>query len=198
MQGKMNLSVTHKQFQYLFASAETKAAFEKDPGKYEIQAGGACARMGPPTGGNPDLFTVYKQRIYIFGSENCKKMFEAAPDNFLESDSAAANVAATPEAIKRGQALIEKAVVAIGGAAKLDNLTSYQETGATVQKRAQGDVELKLSLTRVFPDRVRQERAASDFNEAAIITQADAFVVTSRARELWVRRKARFVKSSSS
>ena len=56
VQGDMKYKVTRGRFQYLFANAENKATFEKDPSRYEIQLDGHCARMGAPTGGNPDLY----------------------------------------------------------------------------------------------------------------------------------------------
>src|ERR1700741_3624485 len=40
VQGDMKYTVTRGQFQYLFASAENKATFEKDPARYEIQLDG--------------------------------------------------------------------------------------------------------------------------------------------------------------
>src|SRR4051812_6757638 len=58
VQGDMKYTVTRGQFQYLFASAENKATFERDPARYEIQLDGHCARMGAPTSGNPDLYAV--------------------------------------------------------------------------------------------------------------------------------------------
>jgi len=76
-QGDEAFAVTRGQFRYLFAGAETKAAFEKEPGRFEIQLGGACAKMGPTVRGNPDLFLVHEGRIYIFGSEECVKAFRA-------------------------------------------------------------------------------------------------------------------------
>src|SRR5678815_1684659 len=72
VQGDTKYSVTRGRFQYLFASAENKAAFEKEPARYEIQLDGHCARMGAPTSGNPDLYFVHNGRIYIFGSEECQ------------------------------------------------------------------------------------------------------------------------------
>ena len=53
VQGDMKYKITRGQFQYLFASAESKAAFEKDPAKYENQLSGHCARMGAPTTAGP-------------------------------------------------------------------------------------------------------------------------------------------------
>src|SRR5262245_27119561 len=55
--GKDDLSVARGRYRYYFASAASKAAFEKDPARYEIQLAGACARMGPLSGlGSPDRF----------------------------------------------------------------------------------------------------------------------------------------------
>ena len=51
--GKADLKVVRNQFQYLFATPESKATFEKSPEKYEIQLGGVCARMGGGVTGNP-------------------------------------------------------------------------------------------------------------------------------------------------
>src|SRR5690348_2929995 len=79
VQGDMNYKVTRGGFQYIFASPETKATFEKDPSRYEIQLNGHCARMGAPTTGHPDLYFVYNERIYIFGSEECQTLFKATP-----------------------------------------------------------------------------------------------------------------------
>src|SRR5689334_13823610 len=80
-QGEMNLTLIRGQFRYFFANAANKTAFEQDPARYEIQLNGACARMGPPVYGNADLYTVYQGRIYIFGSGECKKRFDAGPEN---------------------------------------------------------------------------------------------------------------------
>ena len=81
--GKSALSVTRGGFIYLFSTAETKATFEGDPGKYEIQLGGLCARMGKTAGGNPADFLVHDGKIYVFGSDACHKKFAAAPAKFL-------------------------------------------------------------------------------------------------------------------
>ena len=128
-QGEMNITVTRGQFRYMFANAANKAAFEQDPTRYEVQLNGACARMGAPVRGNPDLYAVHKGHIYIFGSENCKTLFVAAPEKYLDpGESSSVTAAATPEALKQGQALIDKAVAAMGGAAKIDGLTSLSRT----------------------------------------------------------------------
>ena len=53
MSGKPDLKIARDKFAYLFATPETKAAFEKAPEKYEIELSGACARMGGGVTGNP-------------------------------------------------------------------------------------------------------------------------------------------------
>jgi len=175
VQGELKISVTRGGFRYLFATEANKAAFEKDPARYEIQLGGHCARMGPTVGGNPDLFAVYQGRIYIFGSDNCKKLFEAAPEKYLEP-AAPTEIAATPEAIKRGQTLIEKGVAAMGGAAKLDGLSSCQQIGVTKTGRPQGEAEFRTVMTKLFPDRFRQEQKRSFGTIVDVIAPGGAFV----------------------
>jgi YHS domain-containing protein len=68
--GKPEFKVVRGRFEYLFATAETKAIFETQPEKYEIQLGGMCARMGAAATGNPADYLG--QRIYAsngdFGS----------------------------------------------------------------------------------------------------------------------------------
>lgn len=180
VQGELSITVTRGEFQYLFANEENKAVFEKDPARYEIQLGGACARMGAPVGGNPDLFAVHKERIYIFGSPDCKKIFEAAPEKYTLPVETA-GPAATPDAIKKGKALIEKAVSAIGGAARLDALANYQEQRKALQHRQNGDVEIKYLTAVVFPNRLRQEVIAPDYGQVIVITPNESFGFAPRA-----------------
>lgn len=176
VQGDFKITVTRGKFQYLFSSAENKAAFEKDPARFEIQLDGACARMGSPVTGNPDLYTVYKGRVYIFGSEGCKKKFEAAPENYLEAE-ARPKAALTPEAISKGHSLLEKAVSAMGGAARIDGLTAYQEKSTAQQTRRTGDVEVKTKLTILFPDRIRADQSMPDWNNPSAMRQMSIVIV---------------------
>ena len=186
VQGNLKITLTRDNFQYLFASDANKAAFEKDPARYEIQLGGSCARMGPPVRGNPDLYTVYQGRIYIFGSGECKTRFEAAPANYLEAENEPkARVGSTPEALKKGRALIEQAITAMGGAKLIDGLTNYVEKNTTLQTRQRSDVEVKTNLTIAFPDRVRLDQVIPDYanpsvmrQAAVVITPTDAFAIT--------------------
>ncbi len=155
--GKSAFSVTRGDFVYLFSTADTKATFESDPAKYEIQLGGLCARMGKTTGGNPSDFVVYEGKIYIFGSDECHKKFQAEPAKYLPTPPAP--LPASPAAATRGRQLVDRAVAALGGASMLDGLTSYVESYTQVQTRPQGDVTIAFKTMWSFPDRARQERS---------------------------------------
>ena len=184
--GNLKISVTRGRFEYFFANEDDKTTFQKQPEQYEIQLNGSCARMGAPVGGNPDLYTVHKGRIYIFGSPECKSRFEAAPEKYLEADNGPKPMAAmAPEAVNKARELIEKAVTAMGGANTIDNLTDYQEKSVSSQTRRGTDVEVKSNLAVIFPDRIRVEQIAPDFVNPTVMRQnafvmngSEAFVVT--------------------
>ena len=169
VQGEMKYKVTRGKFQYIFASEENKATFEKDPARYEIQLDGSCARMGAPTTGNPDLYFVHNGRIYIFGSEECQSAFRAAPEKYLEVP-AAPKAPPSAEMIKRGQELLAKAVEAMGGGSKLDQLRSFQRTD-------QRGNQIKTNLVMAFPDTLRQETVRPNFTFVSVITPSDSFVL---------------------
>jgi YHS domain-containing protein len=173
VQGDMKYKVTRGRFEYIFANAENKATFEKDPSRYEIQLDGSCARMGAPTTGDPDLYTVHNGRIYIFGSEECQTLFKAAPEKYLEVP--AAPKSPSDEMVKRGQGLIAKAVEALGTASKVDQLRSFQRS------EVRGN-QARSILTLAFPDAVRQETVRPNFTLVSVITPSESFVqVNNRA-----------------
>src|SRR4051794_2451992 len=147
--GKSEFKVSRGKFEYLFATAENKAAFEKTPEKYEIQLSGACARMGGGVTGNPSDYAVVDGKIYIFGSDECHKKFVATPARFLPR----AEVPMPESAASRqaGRALLDRVVAAMGGAERLDAVTTYVETASQVQKRPAGDATITTTTTRRFP-----------------------------------------------
>lgn len=81
--GRAEISVTREGFRYVFVDVANKAKFEKDPQRYEIQLHGKCALM-PKATGDPDLFTVYKGKIYVFGTEDCRTAFRESPEEYLQ------------------------------------------------------------------------------------------------------------------
>lgn len=173
VQGDMKFKVTRGQFQYLFASAENKATFEKDPARYEIQLNGHCARMGAPTGGNADLYYVHKGRIYIFGSEECQTLFKSAPEKYLEVPPPP-KAPPTDEMIKQGRELMAKAVGFLGGGAKLDQLQTLQRT------ELRGN-QVKNILMLAFPDSLRQEIIRPTFTLTSVISPSESFIVYNNA-----------------
>ena len=154
--GKADLSVQRGRFKYLFSTAETKATFERSPDKYEIQLGGMCARMGPPTGANPSDYVVHEGKIYIFGSDECRKRFIASPAKFIPKPAPAMPSGTT--ALARGKEILDKAVAAMGGAAAVDTVTSYAETASQVQRRGETDVTITMRTILRFPGEARLER----------------------------------------
>ena len=84
VKGDEKFAVSRAGFRYLFASAENKEAFEKAPKLYEIQMGGSCPVV-PGAEGDPDRFYVYKERIYIFASDQCVESFKANPEEFVKN-----------------------------------------------------------------------------------------------------------------
>jgi len=46
--------------------------------------GGTCAVV-PTADGDPELFVVYKERIYIFASTHCVGEFKANPENYVKN-----------------------------------------------------------------------------------------------------------------
>jgi YHS domain-containing protein len=154
--GKSDLKVVRGRFEYLFSSPVTKATFERNPSQYEIQLNGLCARMGKATGGRPSDYLVYDGKIYIFGSDECHRKFEAEPKKYLPV--AAAPFAPSAKAVKDGRALVERAVTVIGGGPKLDAIETYIETASQTQRRSTGDVPLTVKTMWRFPGDVRAER----------------------------------------
>jgi YHS domain-containing protein len=184
LQGKPDLKVVRGRFEYLFATAETRATFEREPAKYEIQMNGLCARMGKATGGSPSDFMVYNGKIYIFGSDECHKRFAADPTKYLAPP--AVPMPASTRASTEGHAAIERAVKAIGGAGPLDRITTYTETASLVQKRASGPVPLTVKTMWRFPASVRLERSGTvqgrTLSNATLMTPAGIWFLSQGRR----------------
>lgn len=86
VEGREDLNLARGRFLYRFASEETRERFAAEPERYEIQLDGHCAVM-PSAKGWADLFAVHEGKIYIFGSEGCRKEFLDDPAKFREGES---------------------------------------------------------------------------------------------------------------
>ncbi len=75
---------------YYFASADDKATFEKTPAKYAPQYGGYCAHSMMKrklSDIDPNVFFVYKGKLYVCSSPKAGKAFYSDPDaNIQKAD----------------------------------------------------------------------------------------------------------------
>ena len=152
--GKSAYRSSHGNLDYLFSTAQTKAEFERAPEKYAAQFGGTCARMGSTVSANPSDYVLHDGKIYLFGSDACRKAFTATPEKFIPR-------AATPwpagDLADRGRALLDKAAAGHGGAA-VDAARTYTAVVKTIQKRPTGDVTVIAKTMWRFPGSVRTDR----------------------------------------
>jgi zinc protease len=88
-----------------------------------------------------------------------------------EGGSASAAATSNPE----GKALIAKIVSALGGADKLKPVKSVQEAIALTQKSPQGDVQLTMHTTLIFPDHMHVDMQAPMGSVTYIVTPDAAF-----------------------
>jgi YHS domain-containing protein len=87
VKGNPEIKSSYQGATYLFASAEDKADFDKDPAKYAPQYGGFCA-YGVSVGvlsdiEGPDGF-VYKGKLYVCGNKDAGKSFMTDLDSNIE------------------------------------------------------------------------------------------------------------------
>jgi putative intracellular protease/amidase len=85
--GSADLFVEHGKFRYLFASEKDRDAFRATPDNYAVQMNGNCL-MSTSMAGDPNLFTVYKGKIYLAGSKSCLEMIKGHEEEaILEQQS---------------------------------------------------------------------------------------------------------------
>ncbi len=89
---------------------------------------------------------------------------------------------ASPDAAKKGRALVDRAVAALGGAAKLDGVTSYTERAVMVRKGPQGEVEVKV-LLNAAPDRLRAEMTLPMGTMTLVVAPGTAFARTPQGEQ---------------
>lgn len=73
---------------YRLASKEFKSKFDADPDRYVPQFGGWCATALGGSYGNkilsdPQVFDVYKNKLYLFSSERAKRAYVKYPQSFI-------------------------------------------------------------------------------------------------------------------
>ncbi len=191
--GKSAITAVRGDFVYLFSTEETKATFEKNPEKYEIQMGGLCARMGRTTGGNPGDFVVHEGKIYIFGSDACHKKFAADPAKYIPRPAEALPTSA--DALSKGRALVERVVTAFGGAKQVDRVTTLVESGSQTITNAQGEMTVATRAMWRFPDAGRLERTRTvqgkQMTAAQVLSPQGMWFVAPQGRAYHMREASR-------
>jgi YHS domain-containing protein len=90
VKGDPKFSSTYRTATYHFASAAHKAAFDKSPAKYAPQYGGFCAASmtrGKLNDIDPNVFFVYKGKLYVCSNPKMGKIFYSNPDaNIQKAD----------------------------------------------------------------------------------------------------------------
>ena len=88
VKGNLEIKSIYQGATYLFASAESKADFDKDPAKFVPQYGGFCAygiSLGVLGGiEDPDAFVVYNSKLYLCGNKTASKEFKADLNGNIE------------------------------------------------------------------------------------------------------------------
>lgn len=171
--------VDHSGHRYLFATDENKAAFLADPARYEIQMGGGCARMGPLSGAcSLDRYTVHDGRLYVFASDACRSTFLKMPEKFLDPDESSPK--GTSEEESRGREMIERAVMSLGGAERLDAARCYQARIEKEVEDAGKKVATSETVTVRFPDGYRSDSTwGEDYRWAFVTNGQDAWFIDS-------------------
>ena len=75
VQGDPAIKASYDGDTYRFASEENKRSFEQDPAKFAPAYAGFCSSGAPyalKANIHANVFTVYKGRLYLFGSERSK------------------------------------------------------------------------------------------------------------------------------
>jgi YHS domain-containing protein len=189
-QGKLEFHADHEGFRYLFVSEASRATFLEDPAVYAVQLNGICARMGaanpfchhaipaggPPGVGDPDIWAVVRERIYLFWTVDCRNAFVRAPDGYLEPPPPV--LTPSEEDLRRGRALVDQAVLAAGGADRLDALTSYIATSSRTMRSFLGVQPGTATVHWGMPDRVRIRIESGPLTFLAATTPDAGFVVS--------------------
>lgn len=148
--GKPELQTARGDCVYQFATEASRATFLANPDRYEIQLGGACARMGPLSGlGDPDRWHVHRERIYIFASDQCREGFKKRPDAFLDVTEPMPTPAAP--AMQAASALLARAAASHGGKERLQSLRSFRDERTVIT----GDMTEFFRRTVQWPTNVR-------------------------------------------
>ncbi len=183
LEGKPDLFTDRHGFRYLFASSESKAAFDATPEKYELQLGGACARMGPLSGkGTTTLHAVHDGRIFVFASESCRERFLKEPA--LHDDRPDPKPTPSPASTEQGRVLLDRMIQGMGGPSAIDAVQSIRLESRWSQRQGDKDYPRRKAWLYRFPSDVRlDDDWGTEYPYALISTPTVAFSRTASTLE---------------
>src|SRR5277367_5852280 len=91
VKGNPKYSSSYGGATYYFASRDDKAEFERSPTKYAPQYGGFCASSMSKRklkDIDPNVFAVYRDKLYVCSSPKAKKSFFSDPDTNIKKADA--------------------------------------------------------------------------------------------------------------
>jgi YHS domain-containing protein len=158
VEGLPELSIVHQGVGYRFATAESKARFEKDPAAFEVADGGACGRMGPLSGlGDARRFAVHQGRIYFFASDGCRAGFLKDPAAHIET--ADEMPFGSNEQVLEGRAAMDKLVAWAGGVERIRAFRTFRAWAERTEKQGDQDWRVTNETIIEFPRNYFQKEA---------------------------------------
>ena len=87
--GNQEFRADYDGYTYLFSSQRNRSAFKDSPEKFAVQDHGNCpvakVMMHREIKGQPELFSVYQGKTYLFANQGAKEAFDANPSKFAGS-----------------------------------------------------------------------------------------------------------------
>lgn len=188
--GTSEFTVEREGVGYCFATLENKAAFEKDPAKFEVADGGACGRMGALSGlGDARRYAVHAGRIYFFASDGCRAAFLKDPAKHIERDDD--KVFGSNEQVLRGRAALDRTVAWAGGVERLRAITTYRAASARTVSQGGTDYAVMNETEILFPDSYFQKEAWNESWFSTVRGPDGAAMATAKKAERIAASRAR-------
>jgi YHS domain-containing protein len=148
--GSPDLSIMHEGIEYRFSSAENRALFQQDPGRFEVADGGACGRMGPLSGlGDERRYAVHACRIYFFASDACREGFLSDPASHIEGEDPMPF--GIHDQVLRGRETLDRLLAWMGGGDRLRGITSFRAWAERTETHNETDWRIQDETVVVFP-----------------------------------------------
>jgi YHS domain-containing protein len=172
--GSERITAVRAGYEYRFADARSRERFLREPLRYAVRFGGACAKMGPLSGGgSPDRFEVYDGAIYLLASESCKRAFLADPARFHDLPDAPPTGGLA--ARRGGEALVARALEGLGGAKAVDAVRVWRFTDRVSYVRPDTTTHATRVRTYAFPGGLREDLFGADWKQATVLAGGRAF-----------------------